>query len=86
MQTEPTEQDIRTLARALKLEERFQADIFPRGGAQTPHFEKLCRFGMLECTGEWGRDIDLMVDDDVMGYRLTDQGRAWIREHQKEAA
>jgi len=42
-QTEPTEDDIRTLARALDLEERFSSGIFPRGGAQTSQYRKLCR-------------------------------------------
>ena len=86
-QTEPTERDIRTLARALDLEERHLADgIFPDDGAQTSHFRKLERFGMLEFTGEWGRDIDSMVERDVPIYRLTEQGRAWIREHEARAA
>lgn len=82
-QTEPTEQDIRTLARALELEERHgAAGIFPRDGAQTSHFRKLVRLGMLEFTGEWGRDIDAEVDRDVPLYRLTDDGRAWIKRHE----
>jgi hypothetical protein len=86
-QVEPTEQDLRTLAYALEIEERFGADgVFPRDGAQTSHFRKLCRFGMLEFTGEWGRDIDSIVERDVPLYRLTEQGRTWIREHEKAAA
>lgn len=80
-QAEPTEQDVRTLAYALRIEERFGGDgIFPRDGAQTSHFRKLARFGMLEFTGEWGRDIDSQVDRDVPIYRLTEQGRVWIKE------
>jgi hypothetical protein len=82
-QTEPTEQDIDTLQHALYLERRFQAGIFPNGGAQTAHFDKLVRFGMLEFTGEWGRDIDGMVDRDVLLYRLTEQGRTWIQTHDR---
>lgn len=81
-QHEPTEQDVRTLARALDLERRFEAGIFPRDGAQTSHFRKLERFGMLEFTGEWGRDIDGEVERDVPCYKLTEQGRTWIVQHE----
>lgn len=84
-QTEPTEDDIRTLARALDLEVRFGSGIFPRGGAQTSQYRKLCRYGMLEFTGEYGRDIDAMVDDDVPIYKLTEHGRAWIKAREDKA-
>lgn len=84
-QTEPTEGDIRTLAYALDMEERFRAGIFPRDGSQTAHFRKLCGFGMLEATGEYGRDIDGEVERDVPLYRLTEQGRTWIREREAKA-
>lgn len=77
-QTEPTEQDISTLARALDVERRFQAGIFPDGAAGTSHFRKLERFGMLEFTGEYGRDLDGEVERDVPLYKLTEQGRTWI--------
>lgn len=86
MQTEPTSADWSTLARALDLEERFQAGVFPVGGAQTAHFEKLCRFGMLEATGKYGRDIDGEVERDVPLYRLTDQGREWVRAREAAAS
>lgn len=71
--------DVSTLARALILEQRFDAAIFPRGVAQLSHFRRLVRFGMLEETGEWGRDIDAEVDADVRLFRLTEAGRAWIK-------
>lgn len=73
-QLEPTQADISTLARALDLERRFGAGNFPRGGPQTAHFRKLCRFGMLEFTGEWGFDIDGEVDGDVPIYQLARSG------------
>lgn len=82
MQAEPTEQDVSTLARALFLEDRYGAGIFPRDGAQTSHFRKLVRLGMLTWTGEWGRDVDSIVDRDVPLYRLTDDGRAWIQRYE----
>lgn len=85
VQTEPTEADISTLARALDLEERFDTGIFPRGGPQTSQYRKLCRYGMLEFTGEYGRDLDATIDDDVPIYKLTDVGRAWIKAREEAA-
>jgi hypothetical protein len=81
-QEEPTRQDIATLARAFYLEREFKAGIFPRTGGDTAHFRKLERLGMLEFTGEWGRDLDLEVDRDVPIYRLTDAGRSWIEKRE----
>lgn len=86
MQTEPTEKDISTLARALDMEKRFQAGIFPDGGAWTSHFRKLERFGMLKFTGEYGRDLDAIVERDVPLYKLTEQGRTWIEQREAAAA
>lgn len=74
--------DVSTLARALHLEERWQAAIFPSSAAQFSHFRRLVRFGMLDETGEWGRDIDGKVERDVRLFRLTPQGRKWIRAHE----
>ena len=71
--------DLSTLARTLDLETRFDAGIFPRGGPQTLHFNRLVRLGMLRDTGEWGRDIDCEVDADVRLYKLTDLGRTTIK-------
>jgi hypothetical protein len=82
---EPIEADIRTLARALDLEERFDSGIFPRGGAQTSQYRKLCRYGMLRFSGEYGRDLDGEVEDDVPIFKLTEQGRAWIKERAERA-
>ncbi len=80
-----TEDDLSTMARALDLEVRFEAGIFPRGGAQHSHFKRLCRIGALYCTGEFGRDIDLEVDDDVLLYRLTPEGRAHAEDIEAKA-
>jgi hypothetical protein len=84
-QTEPTAQDVRTLAFAPRVEQRHGEGIFPRNGGQTSHFDKLCRFGMLEFTGEWGHDMDGEVERDVPIYRLTEQGRTWIRAQEARA-
>jgi hypothetical protein len=82
---EPTEADICTLARALQLEERFDAGIFPRGGAQTSQYRKLCRYGMLRFSGEYGHDLDGEVEGELPIYVLTDVGREWIKERAEGA-
>lgn len=69
-----TVKDLATLRRAMDLETRFQAGIFPRGAGCSSHFRRLERLGLLEFRG-WGRDIDLTVDDDVRLFHLTDAGR-----------
>lgn len=78
-------EDISTLTRALHLERDHEAGIFPRGGAKYAQFRKLAKFGMLECTGEVGCDLDGIVEGDVVEWRLTEQGRAWITQREEEA-
>lgn len=79
MDDELREADRRTLSRALDLEARFDAGIFPRGPGQHSHFRRLERLGLLEFKG-WGRDIDLEVEDDVRLFRLTKAGRDAVSE------
>lgn len=78
--------DASTLRRAYRLETQFGDEctgIFPRGGAQYSHFRRLARFGMLEETGEWGRDFDGMIDDDVQLFKLTPAGRLWVQQQEQ---
>lgn len=85
IQNEPTNSDNSTLDRALDLEVRFGSGIFPRGAPQTSHFRKLCRYGMLEFTGDYGHDIDGEVDDEVPIYKLTEAGREYAMKREEVA-
>lgn len=73
-----TVRDRSTLSRALDLETRFDAGIFPSGAGQFAHYRRLEKLGLLREDG-WGRDIDRQKEDDVLVFRLTEAGRARAR-------
>lgn len=75
-----SDDDMDTLHRAADLRKRFDAGIFPRGAGQHAHFRKLERMGLIVFDA-WGRDIDGMVEDDVMIYKLTAKGLASVQGH-----
>lgn len=74
----------RTLARALDLEDRFQAGIFPSGSGQWQHFRRLVAAGLLAEEG-YGNDIDGDIDQEVLVFRLTPEGRSLASLLEKEA-
>lgn len=69
-----TQKDRDTLWDALDSKRRFDASIFPRGAGQWSHFRKLERLGLLQRDG-YGEDIDGEIEEEVMGFALTDEGR-----------
>ena len=69
-----TEMDRDTLSRALLLETRFEAGIFPSGSGQYRHFRKLKKMGLLEWVG-MGPDIDGEFENERDIYKLTDRGK-----------
>jgi len=70
----PTEMDISTLCRCLRLEDHFEAGIFASNGGQANHFLKLVRRGWFKPVGV-GYDIDGTTEGEHLIYKLTTRGR-----------
>lgn len=69
-----TEGMLGCLDRALDLERRFGAGLFPVGPGQTKQIHRLRDLGLLEFW-DFGYDIDGEVEGDVPIFRLTEAGR-----------
>lgn len=66
------------LERALDLQERFDAGIFPTGSSQHQMVMRLEGKGLLRFDG-WGRDMDGDGDRSVPIWRLTEKGTSASR-------